>query len=158
METTIQKPQFKNQFTNVAGITFPSIYQANSLFTLSAWFKDGNKTYCHSWRQETRSKTNLVDHQHAYNRMKQLATVCTCRINSRNCFYCNHQVILIFCNLTDKQIFKSAHKVEKMFSDLTFGTSMKGSTFLSKINGESVSQLSVLHAKQNLNFYQHNNK
>lgn len=151
METTENRIK-KNQFVNVAGITFPSIYQSNSLFTLAAWFKDGNKTYCHSWRQEIRSKTQLVDQEHAYKRLFNLATTCTCKINSRNCFYCNHQSIIIYCNLTDKMIFKSSHKNVRALSDLTFGTSEKGSVFLTRLNGESMNQLSVLHAKQNFKF------
>jgi hypothetical protein len=153
----MEAPQIaRSQFTNVAGLSFYSTFQAASLFTLSAIFKDGNKTKCHSWRQEIRTKLLQVDQEHAHKRFIHLATTCTCKINSRNCFYCNHQSILIYCNVTDQLVFKIAHKTVKMISDLSFGIGKEGSVFLTKINSDSVTKLSVAHAKENIKFNQLN--
>lgn len=144
------------QFTNVAGLSFYSTFQASSLFTLSAQFKDGNKTKCHSWRQEIRTKEFKVDQEHAYMRMIQLAENCTCRINPKNCFSCNHQSILIFCNLTDQLIYKLAHKKIKMMLSLSWGTSENGNVYLTNINGTPVTKLAVQHSKQNIQFNNNN--
>lgn len=131
-----------------------TIYQDNSLFTLVAIFKDGNKFRAHSWRQEIRGKNRKVDHRNAWQRLYNLATTCTCNKNPVNkCFWCNHTTILIYCNITDQLVFKSNYKNIKVTSDLGFYTNDKtGSNFLISLNGQNVQSKSFEHSKRNFNF------
>lgn len=147
----------KHTTPNAAGIEFYSMYQANSLFTLSAVFKDGNKTKCHSWRQEIRSKELKVDQEHAWKRLYQLATVCTCRNDSKKCFACNHKVLTIYCNLTDQPVYKAAYQKMKYMADLHFATGEStGNNYLIHINETKVFNLAREHAKKNFTFNQFN--
>lgn len=154
MNQVSELPKVKH--SNVAGIEFNSMYQANSLFTLSAVFKDGNKAKLHSWRQEIRTKIKTIDQEHPYKRLVSVAEVCTCRNNAARCFHCNHKYILIICNLTDTIIYKRVHNKLNQLIQLRFGTTEKGNTFLTFIGSENVVKNSMLHGKKNFLFNETN--
>lgn len=138
---------------NAAGIEYDSRFQAVSLFTLSAKFKDGNSCKFHSWKQETRGRKNeIIDHKHAFNRLYNLATTCTCNRNRSRCIWCNHEFMNLYCNLTDRSIYALTYQHNKMKSDVRFLTSLKGHNYLTKINGDNFTQLAVEHAKLNFEF------
>jgi hypothetical protein len=150
------QPPAPEPFKHSDSLKKSSAYQDNSIFTLAAIFKDGNRFRAHSWRQEVRGKKRLVDHKNAWLRLYNLATTCTCGKNPVNkCFVCNHTVIMIYCNLNDNLLFKSTYKNVKVTSDLGFITNDKtGSVFLSSINGKSIKAQSFEHAKKNFIFTQ----
>lgn len=143
----------EKNFSNCAGIQFPTRVQAHSLFTLSALFKDGNKAKLHSWRQEIRTNKPIIDHNHAWKRLFQLATVCTCQKKTSGCFLHQHQFITIYCNLTDQALFRSIYGKAKYCSDLHFADSDKGHTYLIKINSVDVWQLVKAHTKDHYQYY-----
>jgi hypothetical protein len=134
----------------------PSLYQQNSLFTLTAYFKDGNKFKGHSWRQEVRGKTRNVDHEHAYKRMLEMATRCKCATNKKGCFYCNSTTIILYCNLTDAILYKATYKNKKVETQLHFVEDSKKNVFLNKINGLEVLTESKEHARKNWRFVVNN--
>lgn len=146
----------KKNYSNASGIHFPTRVQACSLFTLSAVFKDGNKMKLHSWRQEIRTNKPKIDHAHAWKRLEQLATVCTCNRKPSGCFACNHSFITIYCNLTDAPILRSVYGKMKYCADLHFADSDKGHTYLIKINGSGVWELVKAHIKNHYDYYQLN--
>lgn len=155
-QTPIEIPQNLN-LINAAGICFKSIPQANSLFTITALFKDNTRTRLHSWRQEVKGKDQLCDQRHAYERLKMLSETCKCTREPESCFACNHCTILIYCNITDTVIYKSVYKKIKSIADLNFMVAESGSTYLCAVNNVNTTKLAIAHSKMN-RIYFNNNK